>query len=119
MKSTNLRKYPMFHMPSCCNPKPDISLDEFRGSLADYTAHLQTADLADSTGPIGRRQSNTIMDTDDERDYQYFVIMSLRYRAQCDRSVDYISGHQQPGDRIHREVSAMVADPVFICRADL
>jgi hypothetical protein len=105
----------MFHMLSCFNLKPDISLDEFRGSLADYTAHLQTLNLVDSTGLIGRRQSNTIRDTDDERDHQYFVIMSFRYRAQWDRSVDYISGHQQPGDRIHCEVSAMVADPVFIC----
>lgn len=105
----------MSHMLSCFNLKPDISRDEFRGSLADYTAHLRTLDLVDSTGPIGRRQSNTIMDTDDERDHQYFVIMSFRYRAQCDRSVDYISGHQQPGGRIHREVSAMVADPVIIC----
>ena len=109
----------MFHRLSCCNLKPDISLDEFRGSLADYTAHLQTLDLVDSTGPIGRRQPNTIMDPDDERDHQYFVIMSFRYRAQCARSVDYIGGHQQSGVRIHREVSAMVAVPVFICWADL
>ena len=103
----------MFHMLSCFNLKPDTSLYEFRGSLTDHTAHLQTLDLVDSTGPIGRRQANTLMDTDDERNHQYLVIISFRYRAQCDRSVGHISGHQQPGDRIHREVSAMVADQVF------
>ena len=109
----------MFHMLSCFNLKAEISIDEFRSSLADYTAHLQTLDLVDSTGPIGRRQSDTIMDTDNERDHQYFVTMSFRDRAQCDRSVDYIHGHQQPGDRIHREVYSKVADPVFICWEDL
>jgi hypothetical protein len=45
--------------------------------------------------------------------------MSLRDRAQCDRSVDYINGHQQPGDGIHRQVYSKVADPVFICWEDL
>jgi hypothetical protein len=109
----------MFHMLSCFNLKADISIDEFRCSLTEYTVHLLELDLVDSTGPMGRRQANTIMDTDDERDHQYFVTMSFRDRAQCDRSVDYISGHQQPGDRIHQEVYSKVLDPVFICWEDL
>lgn len=109
----------MFHMLSCFNLKSGITIDEFRSSLSDYTAHLQTLDLVDSNGPIGRRQSNTIMDTDSERDHEYFVTMSFRDRAQCDRSVDYISAHQPPGDGIHREVYSKVVDPVFICWEDL
>ena len=109
----------MFHMLSCFNLKAGITIDDFRCALVDYTTHLQALDLVDSTGHIGRRQSDTIMDTDDERDHQYFVTMSFRDRAQCDRSVDYIKAHQQPGDSIHREVYSKVADPVFICWEDL
>jgi len=109
----------MFHMLSCFNLKAGVTIEEFRGALAAHTAHMQTLDLVDSTGPIGRRQSDTIMDTDNERDHQYFVTMSFRDRAQCDRSVDYIHGHQQPGDAIHRIVYSKVVDPVFICWEDL
>jgi hypothetical protein len=57
-------------MLSCFNLKAGITIDEFRCSLADHTAHLQALDLVDSKGPIGRRQSDTIMDTDNERDHQ-------------------------------------------------
>jgi hypothetical protein len=109
----------MFRMLSCFNLKAGISIDESRCSLADHTAHLQALDLVDSTGPIGRRQSDTIMDTDNEREHQYFATMSCRDRAQCDRSEDYIHGHQQPGDRSHPEMYSKVADPVFICWEDL
>ena len=60
----------MFHLLSCFNLKAGITIDEFRYSLADHTAHQQALDLVDSTGLIGRRQSDTIMDTDNERDHQ-------------------------------------------------
>jgi len=56
----------MFDMLSCFNPKADVTIDEFRCALVDHTAHLQTLDLVDSTGPSGRRQANTIMDTDNQ-----------------------------------------------------
>jgi len=59
------------------------------------------------------------MDTDNERDHEYFVTMSFRNPAQCDRSVDYILAHQEPGHSIHLKVYAMIVDPVFICWEDL
>ena len=62
----------MFHMLSCFNLQTGASLDEFRHALAEFTQHLQAIDLVQSTGPVGRRQSNTIMDTDSERDHEYF-----------------------------------------------
>jgi hypothetical protein len=109
----------MFHMLSCFNLEPGIKIEEFGDALSAYTAHLRTLDLVESNGPIGRRQSNTIMDTDDERDQQFFVTMSFRDRAQCDRSVEYILAHEEPGHSIHKDVYSRVVDPVFICWEDL
>ena len=109
----------MFHMLSCFNLKPGIAIEDFRDALSSYTEHMQTLDLLETTGPVGRRQSNTIMDTDSERDHQFFVTMSFRDRAQCDRSVDYIYSHQQPGDSIHQAVYTDIVDPVFICWEDI
>ena len=54
----------MFHMLSCFNLKPEISLERFHRSIADFTTHMVTIDLVDSNGPIGRRQRHGIMDTD-------------------------------------------------------
>ena len=80
----------MFHMLSCFNLQPGESIDEFGSAIADFAAHMQAEDLVDSIGPIGRRQTDTIMDTDDERNHEFFFIMTFRDRAQCDRAVETI-----------------------------
>ena len=92
---------------------------EFRESIAELTTHMQDLELLQSTGPIGRRQSDTIMDTDSERDHEYFFIMSFQNRAQCDRAVEYILPHEEPGESIHNAVYSKVKDPIFICWEDL
>jgi len=109
----------MFHMLTCFNLKQEHSIGEFSQSLCDFTAHLQKIDLLHSTGPVGRRQRHTIMDTDSERDHEYFFIMSFQDRAQCDRAVEYILPHKEPGDSIHNATLANVKDPVFICWEDI
>ena len=106
-------------MLTCFNLQPEVSIDEFRQSLDDFTTHLKKVELVHSTGPIGRRQRDTIMDTDDERDHEYFFIMSFRDRTQCDQSVEYILPHKEPGESIHKAVYAKVKDPIFICWEDL
>ena len=80
----------MFHMLTCFNLKDEISIAEFGDSLARFSSHLVSLDLLHETGPIGRRQRHPIMDTDSERDHEYFFIMSFRDRAQCDEAVKHI-----------------------------
>jgi hypothetical protein len=109
----------MFHMLSCFNLDSEISMDEFRQRLTAFTAHLQEIELVDSMGPIGRRQTDTIMDTDSERDQEFFFITSFRDRAQCDRAVEYILPGTEPGRTIHHAVYSSVKDPIFICWEDL
>jgi hypothetical protein len=45
----------MFHMLTCFNLKPTITIDEFHQSIANFTTHLRNNELVHSTGPIGRR----------------------------------------------------------------
>ncbi len=58
------------------------------------------------------------MDTDAERDLEYYMIMSFLDRAQCDRAIELINQAKEPTDSIHKSVYAKVSDPVFICWAD-
>jgi len=109
----------MFHMLTCFNLKPDINIGDFRAAYTEFVEHMRTMDLVDHTGPIGLRQSNTIMDTDGERDHQYFVTMSFRDRAQCDAAVAHIQRHVEPTVSIHQTTYSKVEDPVFICWQDL
>ncbi len=109
----------MFRMLACFNLKPEVTIDEFRQSVANFTNHLKDIELVHSTDPIGRRQRHPIMDTDSERDHEYFFIMSFQDRAQCDRAVEYILPHDEPGESIHEAVYSKVKDPIFICWEDL
>ncbi len=109
----------MFHMLTCFNLKPGVEIGAFGEALADYTVHLQELDLVASNGPVGQRQSDTILDTDGERHHQYFTTMSFRGRAQADAAVDYIKAHTEPGRSIHQAVYSKVQDPIFICWQDM
>ena len=108
----------MFHMLTCFNLGPGVELGNFRTALADYTAYMQTLCLVESNSPIGERQSDTIMDTDDERHHQYFTTTTFRDRAQVDAAVAYIKARTEPGSSIHHTAYAMVQDPIFICGQD-
>ena len=106
-------------MLTCFNLGPEFTIEEFRQSVASFTTHLKSMGLVDSASPIGRRQRHPIMDTDSERDHEYFFIMSFRDRAQCDRAVEHILPHEEPGESIHKAVYSKVRDPIFICWEDI
>lgn len=109
----------MFHMLSCFNLAPGTTLEAFREAVERFDAHLELHGLVHETGPIGRRQKHPVMDTDEERDHEYFFVMSFEDRAQCDRAVEHIYAHREPADSIHGAVLEKVADPIFICWEDV
>ncbi len=109
----------MFHMLSCFNLKSGVMINDFRKSLDVLDKHLRDLDLIDSTGNIGRRKRHRIMDTDDERDHEYFFVMTFRDLAQCDRSIEYVYAEEEPGLSMHRAVWHKVDNPVFICWEDI
>ena len=109
----------MFHMMSCFNLQPGITIEAFSKNMDVLFSHLKAEGLVERMGPIGRRQDDTPMDTDEERNHQYFFILSFRDREQCDRSYDYILARLQPGKSRHDEVYTKVENPVFICFEDI
>ena len=109
----------MFHMLSCFDLKPEFTLEGFRQSLDAYTDHMRDHGLVEERGPIGERHSDTIMDTDNERDHKYFMLMHFRDRAQSDDAVEYIQTHKEPGASIHKGVYSKVENLIFICWQDI
>lgn len=108
----------MFHMLCCFDLKPGFQLAAFQKAFADFTLHLKELGFVESSSPVGKRQSDTILDTDTERDHQYFSIMSFRDRVQADAAVDYIAADGMSADTTHHITYSMVDDPVFICWQD-
>ena len=106
-------------MLTCFNLKVDVTMDSFQDALSEFTAHMKSKDMVVSTGPVGKRQSDTIMDTDSERDHQHFFLMTFRDRAQCDKAVKYLLPHQEPGESAHKAVYTKVTDQIFICWEDM
>jgi len=109
----------MFHMLTCFNLQPGAALEEFQHALDDFAQLMKAEDLVSSIGPIGRRHRHEIMDTDEERNHEYFFITSFRDRAHCDLAVEHIMPHTEPADASHRSVYAKIRDPVFICFEDV
>ena len=109
----------MFHMLSCFNLKPGTTIGAFQRSLTELDEYLRNIDLVLTTGPIGRREHHPVMDTDSERDHEFFMIMTFRDRTQCDHSVEHVKCGEEPGNSLHCAVWQKVKDPVFICWEDV
>lgn len=109
----------MFHMLSCFDLDPEIHLDDFEQALDRYLEHMRELDLVVGRDPIGERQSDTIMDTDDERQQRYYMLMHFRDRAQCDASVAHIYEQDAQTDALHHAVYAKTQNMIFICWQDV
>ena len=80
----------MIHMLSRFDLKPGTELEGFAADYYGFVERAKQLDLAVSTGKIGRRVSDTPMDTDADDAQEYYVIMSFRDREQLDRAYDYM-----------------------------
>ena len=109
----------MFHMLSCFDLKPGENIDDFSSAYRAFVEEMKQNDMVESTDPIGNRQRNAPMDTDDERDHEYFALMSFRDKAQVDAAYAHIMKHIEPGEKTHNSVYTRVQNPVFICWQDL
>lgn len=106
-------------MLTCFDLDPDVGIGAFRAAYLDFVAHMRRIDLVEGTGPIGRRQSDTPMDTDGERNHQYFVVMTFRDRAQVDAAYAQFLLRQEPTQSVHHAVQAMMRNPIFMCWQDI
>ncbi|MEM7195110.1 MAG: hypothetical protein AAF402_09180 [Pseudomonadota bacterium] len=108
----------MFHMLSSFNIKAGIPIDDVVIAMQEFTDHLLNLDLITSADPIGRRDRDTILDTDDAREHEYFHIMHFRNKAQSESAVQFILSRQQPEASIHIGVYSKLEDMVFTCWQD-
>ncbi len=106
-------------MLTCFNLKPGVGIEDFRKAFVGFVDHMRSIGLVEGAGPIGRRQGDTIMDTDDERDHEYFVVMSFGDRAQSDDAVALMLQHEEPSESAHKGVYSRAKDMVFICWQDI
>lgn len=109
----------MVHMHSCFNLRHGEKAQVFQERVRQFTQQLREAGLVHSVGAIGRRLHHPILDTDDERDQEFYFVMTFESRAQCDRAVDRILGRDQPMTSMHETVFEAVCDPVFTCWEDI
>ena len=109
----------MFHMLTCFDLKPGIGIEDFRAAYLNFVEYMRGIDLVECTGPIGRRQRDTRMDTDGERDHEYFVIMSFRDRAQVDAAYAYLVPHDEPTESGHEAIHSKIQNQIFICWQDM
>ena len=108
----------MMHMLSCFKLQPGASLEEFNSHLEAFSQHLQELGLVEGHSPVGRRITDTILDTDEERDQDLYMLMHFCDKAQSDRAVEYIESETEPGSTIHRVMWAGMRDGIFICWED-
>jgi len=109
----------MFHMLSCFDLVNGIGIGEFQNSNSIFLKHMRDLGLVQSTGPIGRRSRHPIMDTDKERDQEYFYLMSFVDEDQCDLAVKYIQSRDELGDSVHVSLSSKIENHIFICWEDI
>ena len=106
-------------MLTCFDLKPKHSIEEFQKSLTDYTAYMHALDLVESHSPIGLRQSDTILDTDDERKQKYFMLMHFLDRGQSDKAVAYIKSLEEPAKSLHTNAYSKTQNLIFISWKDI
>ena len=60
-----------------------------------------------------------ISGADSERHHEYFLILPLLDRAQCDRAVEHIFSFEKPADTVHKAVYSQITDQVFVYWEDI
>ena len=109
----------MIHMLSRFDLKPGVDLRVFQSSYKAFCEQMQAKGLLVETGKIGRRVSDTPMDTDANLAPEYYSVMSFRDRQQLDAAYAYIEGLNAQDKVDHVAVSGAVLGPVFTCWRDL
>lgn len=108
----------MFHMLTSFTLRDGVTIEEFDSALRTLSVQLINGGFLAATGPVGRRQRHPVMDTD-ERDHDYYFIMSFVDREQCDRSVEHMYELGAHDDPAHVATYNKIDDAVFVCWEDI
>lgn len=109
----------MFHMLSCFDLNAGVTIEEFAESNNLFLIRMQELGLVQSISPIGRRNRHPVMDTDKERNQEYFFTMSFLNEKQCNDAVECIYSANEPEESIHGSISSKVKNQIFVCWEDI
>ncbi len=109
----------MFVMLSSFNLREGETPESCREAIQNFAAHMQQQQMLVSVGPLGKRVANTPMDTDDNRQLNYYFLSYFENRAQSDRAYELIEQGVEPTVSIHRAMISKVRDAVFTCWNEL
>jgi hypothetical protein len=105
----------MLYLHSSFNLAEGIRLEDYTAALQAFTVAMKSRNLLVDTGPILKRCQHPVMDTDDQRDHQFFFVMSFASRAQCDAAVQHILSADPDSDAAHRAIYQDIINPIFSC----
>ena len=108
----------MLRMLSFFDLAEGVDVDDFEAALSLFCQHMIDAGMLVTWGPIGRRSSNTPMDTDDAREQQYFFVTTFVDQEQCDASYAYIKSGEEPCASLHTAMRSKMQNGIFSCWED-
>lgn len=106
------------HLLSAFNLRPGQDMESFAAAYTTFVNELYEADLITDARPMGRRVSDTPMDTDDARDHQVFTILTFRDRAHMDAAYAHIEARMRAVTGEHAAMYARTKDAIFTCWQD-
>jgi hypothetical protein len=110
----------MIHMLSNFDLKTGVNEREFVLAYGDFIDAIQNLNLIVKSDPVGRRVSNTPMDTAPENGPEYYSIMSFHDRKQLDAAYAHFLGLQSVTEEksAHLRIHRMIENAVFTCWED-
>ena len=106
------------HLLSAFDLREGVDEAVFIDAYRRFVQELYEADLIVDAQPIGRRVSDTPMDTDDERAHQFFTILTFRDRAHMDAAYAHIEARMRAVTGEHAAMYARTANQIFTCWQD-
>ena len=111
----------MIHMLSRFNLKSGIDPKVFADRYLQLVAEMQSRNLAETSGPVGRRFADTPMDTDAPEAQEYYAVMIFRDAVQLNSAYAFLNSTQahSADAKTHEFIKDAVETPVFTCWQDI
>lgn len=109
----------MFHMLTSFDLRPGVTIAEFSDAYFAFVEHMRGLGLVEGSGPIGRRQADSGLDTDKERAHQFFAMMHFRDHDQVANALDHIRPRKGGTEELHFAVISKALRPVFTAWQDI
>ncbi|SHK07691.1 hypothetical protein SAMN05444000_11854 [Shimia gijangensis] len=108
----------MIHMLSAFDLKDGEDPKTFETAYSAFLSDLLAEAMIAQAGPVGRRVSDTPMDTDNDRTHQFFSVMSFEDRTQLEAAYVQIAQRLSGATQSHNHVFSKVTNAVFTCWQD-